>query len=406
MNFIVMNNQVTKFKVLPVPVLRNIFFCILVLAGAGTPDPLSAKSRPGKNLREHNLFPSISFGAATIINDDQLEANYYTGSILGISAGYNMSMEKFSLDLKLGWSTTAIEVEAGEELRNSQPDIPAEINTSFGEAEASARLRLASPFEAGLTFLMPFGVDTTFAPYEDPDDSPNIFFGLDFLFAQSGARRSVMDNLRYGVQIYLDANIADRDVFIARANIGYSFPVAATPRYKTKYKEKIKTKKIVRYKTKVKNKIVTKVKNNYLIDAGIIYFETGKSDLTVLTKKYITSLAKYLKKKDKQWEQIMITSHTDKRGSDELNNKLSESRNKAISSIFIENGISLARLKLRSLAKKRPVEKGTSSLELARNRRVEITIAGPDGMRKLKATILLMMQRFKLPATCDDGDCK
>lgn len=354
-------------------------------------------------LRRYNLFPVVSFGTSTVINDDQLDASSYTGSLMGIAGGLNVTMEKFGFDLKLGWSSSKISVEAGEDLKKTSSTIPSEISTSFGEAEFAGRYRVANPFELGLSVLMPFGVDTSFAPEDTEDTTPSIFFGADLLFFHVGDKSSPMSNMRYGLQAFFDINISERDVFLFRLAIGYSFPVSETPGIL--YKEKIKTKEVIKYKTKYKDKVVTKFKSKYFIDAGIFYFVTGEHDLPSLTRQYLEALAKLLKTHDRDWMTINITSHTDKRGSDKLNKKLSANRAREVTHVFTQNNISLKRLKVYSKENKRPVESGDAPLSLARNRRVELTISGTRSMKALKSKILILLQRYKLPSTCKGSDC-
>jgi outer membrane protein OmpA-like peptidoglycan-associated protein len=73
---------------------------------------------------------------------------------------------------------------------------------------------------------------------------------------------------------------------------------------------------------------------------------------------------------------VQIEGYTDDRGGDNLNQALSQKRAEAVRAALIEEGIDAARLTAVGMGKSRPVADNGSADGRARNRRVEIVIAG------------------------------
>ncbi len=71
---------------------------------------------------------------------------------------------------------------------------------------------------------------------------------------------------------------------------------------------------------------------------------------------------------------VIIEGHTDDRGSDNLNQALSQRRAEAVRQALVEEGVDAARLSAVGLGKRRPVADNTSAEGRARNRRVEIIV--------------------------------
>lgn len=354
-------------------------------------------------LRQYHLFPQISGGMIGIHKDPQLQSGLHGGYIVGAGAGISMISPGFGFDLKLGWSSSSVNVTASQALQSSAEKLPGIIETSFGEIEASARLRFTDMTEAGFSFLFPFGSDTDFGATINSEESQSVFLGPELLLSGTGKRD---ERIRIGLQCLYDLNITQRDVFFLRASVRYSIPFSVTP--DVIYRERIQTKikKVIRYKPRDRVKVVTQYHPVYLIDAGVIYFTTGKHQVSSPEASYLTDLARLLRQHDKDWAMIQISSNTDKRGSDALNQKLSADRAQEIVKILTQNGMSLARMKIRSRENENPVEQNHAPLSLARNRRVELTISGSENMEKLKSDILLLLQRYQLPSTCNGASCR
>lgn len=101
-----------------------------------------------------------------------------------------------------------------------------------------------------------------------------------------------------------------------------------------------------------------------------IYFEFGSSEVAVSSIELINFLASKLLTK-RQFH-IELIGHTDKEGTVEFNQKLSEDRAMEVSKYFIDHGIESLRISTTGVGETQPkVTEGTDE-EIAKNRRVEI----------------------------------
>lgn len=69
---------------------------------------------------------------------------------------------------------------------------------------------------------------------------------------------------------------------------------------------------------------------------------------------------------------IILTGHTDERGTDDYNLKLSEQRVKAVADYLVEKGVDRERITVRGQGKRKPLSSGKDEAAHALNRRVEI----------------------------------
>ena len=71
---------------------------------------------------------------------------------------------------------------------------------------------------------------------------------------------------------------------------------------------------------------------------------------------------------------IEISGHTDDRGKDDFNMKLSQDRADAVKSYFTERGIDASRIETRGAGKTEPVESNRTKQGRAKNRRIEFKL--------------------------------
>lgn len=112
-----------------------------------------------------------------------------------------------------------------------------------------------------------------------------------------------------------------------------------------------------------------------------IYYEFNKSELTMLAKK---TLKRTIYTIMNEFPQIVVEigSHTDSKGSDSYNLKLSQKRAESVVNYLIENGINKERLRAKGYGETKPIapnenEDGTDNPEgRAKNRRTEFRVIG------------------------------
>lgn len=78
--------------------------------------------------------------------------------------------------------------------------------------------------------------------------------------------------------------------------------------------------------------------------------------------------------KDAEETKIVISGHSDRRGSADYNRRLSESRVEAVASAFVEAGIPLSKIELQVFGEEKPRQATPDGQALAENRRAEITL--------------------------------
>ena len=325
------------------------------------------------------LFPELSSGSLFLSDDNAFEDDRFRGSLIGVAFGLNFTTESWNSDVKLGWLSTKIDIKVSEEYRKATGTNPTKISTSFGELHASPRFRLSDNTSAGASLLIPFGVDSSFAPTQEADQTTSIFLGAEVVF-QDNMKGSPTEGLRIGIQAHKDMNNHERNIILARASIGYAFPVPILPG--------------VIYKQEPK--IIYKFSEKITVDAGIIYFDSKSHILQESTQIYIKDLAELLLQNHSEWTTINLTGFTDQQLANDSEDNHSMMIGEEVIKILNENGIFDHQIEFRSMVRKvetTPTQDGLSKSQ--KSQRVELTISGPTELSKLKQKIFFLMQRHK-----------
>lgn len=103
-----------------------------------------------------------------------------------------------------------------------------------------------------------------------------------------------------------------------------------------------------------------------------IYFDTDKDNLTESSKRVIEGFYEFLKENPKV--KVEIQGHTDNVGSDEYNQKLSESRAMTVYNLLISMGISSQRLKFKGYGEAKPIADNSTEDGRSKNRRTVFVI--------------------------------
>ena len=118
---------------------------------------------------------------------------------------------------------------------------------------------------------------------------------------------------------------------------------------------------------------VTRDGDNLILNMpGNVTFDSGKSDLKPNFGKVLDGVALVLAKYEKTM--IEIAGHTDSRGSDELNQKLSEDRAQSVASALVSRSVQEVRLDPIGFGEAYPVADNATAQGRAANRRVELTL--------------------------------
>jgi len=128
-------------------------------------------------------------------------------------------------------------------------------------------------------------------------------------------------------------------------------------------------------------------KETELLDTGMIRlqdvnFATGKSELMPESYPALDQVGTILLK----WPQlnIEIGGHTDSRGSEKMNQALSEARAQAVKDYLANKypGLAVDQITVKGYGESKPLVRNTSALNMAKNRRVEFTVMNRDVLKK------------------------
>lgn len=120
-----------------------------------------------------------------------------------------------------------------------------------------------------------------------------------------------------------------------------------------------------------------KTERGLVITLGDVLFSTNKAQLESGGMRNVEKLADFLK----QYPQykVLIEGHTDSKGSNELNQELSDRRAYAVRTALIDTGISSDRIRTRGYGEEFPVASNDTAANRQLNRRVEIILSDSDG---------------------------
>ncbi len=120
-------------------------------------------------------------------------------------------------------------------------------------------------------------------------------------------------------------------------------------------------------------KVKSEAKETIITLSGAVLFKTGKSELLPLAKEKLKKVAKALKEQADS-KTIEVQGHTDSRGSDADNKKLSLDRAASVRVFLISEGVPAERITAVGKGEAFPVADNKSAEGRANNRRVEIRV--------------------------------
>lgn len=106
------------------------------------------------------------------------------------------------------------------------------------------------------------------------------------------------------------------------------------------------------------------------------YFDFDKSNLKPAGKEAIQELAGQLNQRGANIQKITVVGHTDSKGSDAYNQKLSERRASTVANYLAENGVPSQLIEAYGQGESNPVATNKTAEGRAQNRRVDVTVDG------------------------------
>jgi outer membrane protein OmpA-like peptidoglycan-associated protein len=174
--------------------------------------------------------------------------------------------------------------------------------------------------------------------------------------------------IRFGGRWMTDLNIEKRTehVFQASFQIGWPVPSSSKP----------KNRRVRRagYQIVQKDRSTQKVK--IVLDARRIEFDYDQATLRPEAQRRLANLGKFLALHRDKWDRLMISGHTDERGSFEYNQKLSENRATSVKMALGKAGVAREKMESRGFSESAPIDPGHNEYAWQRNRRVEFEFSG------------------------------
>src|SRR5262249_2296399 len=120
----------------------------------------------------------------------------------------------------------------------------------------------------------------------------------------------------------------------------------------------------------------------FIVNLGDVLFDTGRATLKPGARQKLSKLAGILVAYPGQLT-LEIEGHTDSVGSDEMNNKLSQSRAQSVSDYLSGAGVKSDRVKaVRGFGKSKPIATNDTAAGRQMNRRVEVVIDDAEAQAK------------------------
>ncbi|MEN9528206.1 MAG: hypothetical protein RI932_79 [Pseudomonadota bacterium] len=159
---------------------------------------------------------------------------------------------------------------------------------------------------------------------------------------------------------------------------------------------KVSERKTVESRARVQKKvIVTRGQNlvqnenvSFIFDSQMINFKTNSADLTEKSNQFVTGLGQIFAAQHSDWQKLVVEGHTDSKGNNDYNKKLSQRRADTVRNVLIQNGVPAE--DVRSIGygeEKLLVREEKTEIDFARNRRVEVKVEGMRDARILQRSI-------------------
>lgn len=304
----------------------------------------------------------------------------------------------------LGWLQSRVEGGGAAKLGSYSGYAATSVFTRAGSAEFSPRYRITPRFDAGPHVFALFGTNADFHSGSSGTTSP-IFLG-----AQSSVFWDRGDyHLRLVGRGAMSVSMPQRNAYTLSIGFEIGLPLV---RGRTQLREtRITTvrekreKEFIETETPIVEEVVREVVK-FSFDDELVNFEFDRAELLPHSKEFIDGLGRYLAANPASWERVTIDGHTDKRGTAEYNEDLSQRRAAAVVALLEQAGLPAERLAAQGHGFGRQIDSADSDLAHARNRRVEMRFEGVKDAAGLREEIQRLRRATAIPDTCRDGRCR
>ncbi|NDJ80268.1 OmpA family protein [Vibrio campbellii] len=106
-------------------------------------------------------------------------------------------------------------------------------------------------------------------------------------------------------------------------------------------------------------------------ESAVVNFKFN--DTVMVNTKPLELLLSNLMKEPKEWSMVIV-GHTDNAGSKKINQKISEQRANSVANYFIENGVSVKKMKIIGKGESEPITSNDTKLGREKNRRAHVNV--------------------------------
>lgn len=133
--------------------------------------------------------------------------------------------------------------------------------------------------------------------------------------------------------------------------------------------------------------LATRAMETIQIEPGPVNFESDSTRLAEGSQQYLRRLARVLADNQHLFDRVEVVGHTDQRGTDTYNDKLSLRRAETILSALVKAGVTKTQVDAVGKGKTELLTQSTAPSALARNRRVQLQFEGVKNQVALKHLI-------------------
>lgn len=259
-------------------------------------------------------------------------------------------------------------------------EIPVRIYTDSAFIEVSPRFRLGNHWQLGLAANWYLGNDTSFSENAAELQKSTFFVGPRVNYETLGND----SRWRFGAQAITDLNLANRNIWLIQADIQYGFPICCRTEKEEKWLQSQPEPVVQEYaETTVTETAVTtdamtveRVGNHILIQLpeAVLRFGTASAQLTDRGEAILQKVAEDLQRHPEAWSTLTVTGHTDQRGTNANNMRLSRARAASVARTLQSLGIPKSKIRSRGRGEEQLLDSANDANAWSRNRRVEIDV--------------------------------
>ena len=292
------------------------------------------------------------------------------------------------------------------------------VSTKNMYFDLSPRFRFNKNWNLGPEFQYWLGTDVGQNPFNSSTRQPTTVANTSmFLGAQAMFEWMASENkMRVGTRFLTDLNVAQRTVNVIQVFFQFGFPVFGSNQdleqdedrpTRRSYGEQINEKDLEKAEAYVPpsdplpldapapeatpwpdpvSDAPAKPAEKLIItlDVNDLPFEFNSARLPRYQSDRVKEMGRFLGENKNAWKKLIVAGHTDERGANDYDNKLSLARAQTVRQLLGEGGASLTKIKAVGYGKKKPLDRRHNEKAWAKNRRVELIFQGVKDVMIMK----------------------